>query len=164
MDKQVSLLRGNAIKLAIDTYGDATNFVQIMQANWLDDWIIRGPVKLQTMSANQIGDDTLVMQPTLDINAGDLVYCEGLETFGFVLCTYQNYDTPTTPYIFCDGPYGPNAAHRLPPSGRWLSTSVKITPTLSRSMLLASWVTFTAGKPTTITLPQNASPSRGVPT
>lgn len=164
MDKQVTFLHGNAIKLAIDNYNDATNFVQIMQANWLDDWIIRGPIKVQTLSSNQAGDNTLVLSPTQDIKAGDLVYCAGLSTFSFVISIEQIFQTPTVPYVFCDGPYGPNTVHRLPPSGQWVSTNVQITPSLDQPMSLASFVTFAAGTPTTITIPQTGSTTRGVPT
>ena len=104
---QVSVLYGNALKLAADQYGDATGFVAIMQANWLTDYIINGPVKAVTAATNSAGDSTLVMVPTAGIQIGDLVYCSGLDTYALVLNVTQVYSVPGgLPFCQCSAAIG----------------------------------------------------------
>lgn len=156
----ISVFDANAIKLAIQYFGDATNFVQIMDVNNLNDWLINAPIITTTSANANAGDSLLVLQPTNGIQLGSLVYCSGLNTYSLVTNVQQVYTTPAgIPFCNCSSSF-----RQLPASGDWVSTNVSIAPYLDNLMGIGSQVTFAVGAPTKITIPPKPPTStRGVP-
>lgn len=160
---QISVINGNAILLALQYFNDATEFVNIMQTNQLNDWVINGPIIALTQSPNNVGDTVLVLQPTDGIQIGSLVYCDGLDTFGYVLNVQNIYSQQTgLPFASCP-PLAPAPQRILPPSGTWVSTNVTISPGLDNAMVTATGITFAAATQQTITIPAQPSKTRGTP-
>lgn len=168
-EKTVNVLTGNAIQLALDNYGDATGFVQIMDANELDDWLINKPIVTPLLTGNVAGDTLLVCQSTTGIELGMLVYCDGYDTFGVVVNVQPVYSTPSSPIFFGYEHLARFAAYPLlqppstipervlPPNGTIISTNVTITPALDNLMPIGAEITFAAATATRIVIPPTSA-------
>jgi hypothetical protein len=179
MAQTINVLNANAIKLALKYFGDATGFVQIIEANDLTDWAIGAPIITETVMPNLTGDTVLILPPLDGVETGMLVYCDGYGTYGLVTLVETVSQIPAG-IPFAQG-YADIAAlyqsdvaiaESLPPSGRPIrimpglgqpvSTNVTITPGLDNLMAAGSTVTFAIGNPIEIVIPTTSN-SRGTP-
>jgi hypothetical protein len=177
--QNITLITGNAVQLALQYFGDATGFVQILEQNDLEDFVINSPIITTTAANNLAGDQLLVLPPMMGITIGMLVYCEGYDTYGLVTQVTPVYQTPAgIPFAqgYADiGALYPSAtaiAESLPPSGipvrimpglgTQISTNVSIAPGLDNPMFETSTVTFAAAGPVILTIP-NTPTGRGTP-
>ena len=178
--QNIRLLNGNAIKLALKYFGDATGFVQIMEANDLEDFVINAPIAALTAANSLAGDTLLVLEPTMGITVGMLVYCGGYDTYGLVTEVTPVYQTPAG-IPFAQGyadiqslyPAATPVAESLPPSGipvrimpglgKQISTNVLIAPGLDNVMFELTTVTFAVGAPSNLTIPNQPSNRGNVP-
>lgn len=158
------LMDANAIKLAIDQYNDATGFIQIMNANHFDDWLINKAIVAPTSSLTSVGSNLIILEPTDDIRIGDLVYCSGFDTYSVVLDVEKFYSDETgLPFCSCPSlPLGP--ARVLPPTGTWIATHITTADTIQTEMAIGELVTFAIGAPKNVTIPDTIQISlRGIP-
>jgi len=174
----VRVMNANAIDLALQYYSDATGFIQILEANHLDDWAINHPIIAQTTTSNLVGDTTLLIQPTPDLLVGMVIYCTGYNTYGVITQVENLYTTPGR-IPFAQGyadisalfpvPYAgvlpaqPIPTRILPPMGRWTSTKVSIDPGLDNIMTAGNLITFAVATPSTISIPVLPPGNRGTP-
>jgi hypothetical protein len=176
----IKLLNGNAVKLALKYYGDATGFVQILEANDLEDFVINAPISAQTIANNKAGDTILVLPPTMGITVGMLVYCPGYNTYGLVAAVKPVFQVPSgipfaQGYADIQASFPPNSgvAETLPPGGRpvrimpglgkQVSTNVTIVPPLDNEMFETTIVIFAVGAPTELVIPNLPAKNRGTP-
>lgn len=164
MTQSISVMGVSAIRLACAQYGDATAFVQILQANQLtDDWFINEPVVTSALAGAAIGTNILVVPPTIGINIEDLVYSPSIDTYSIVTSVTQNYQAPGgQPFCLCHASGEP--PRYLPNLGTWLSTTITISPSLDNAMNVGTPLTFAVGQGQKLLLPPQPSPNpRGIP-
>lgn len=150
----------DAIKLAVDAYGDATGFVAILQANQLSDWIINAPVNAIVAAPAHAGSTSVTLQPIDNISFGRLIYSNGMASFNVITNVTQNYEVPSASFCVCEVPGSPQK--RLPPLGDLLSTTINIAPGLTTPLSVGDEVTIAIGNPTSLTIPPKP-PTGGIP-
>jgi hypothetical protein len=151
MTTSIAVMTANLMRVAANHYNDATGFVAILQQNNFTDYRINDPVVVNTVVPCVAGQQTLLFPPTVGIQLGDYVYCNGLASCSVVIGVTQNYSVPSSPYCAC--PLSSQTVTIIPPQGDVVNTVVTIAPGLDVSLAVGSAVTFTIGTQTTIVLP-----------
>lgn len=144
---RVNVFTANAFKLAATNYNDTTGFVQIMEENDLDDFLINTPIQVLTVADAMVSTNQLVFSPTDGIKVGWLVSGQGLDGFGVVLNVRQTYSIAGLPFCDCI-----NNRH-LPPMGKRLSTVVCVSPNLIADVPVGTPIIFSVGILQTIVIP-----------
>jgi hypothetical protein len=175
--KEIKVLHADAIRLALENFGDATGFVSIMTTNHLSDWVINGPIDAITSTDNLVGDQVLMLFPVDGIGIGNLIYCAGYNTFGLVTSVEQIYTIPSG-IPFAQGyadisalfptpvagvlPPSPIPTRTLPPMGNRTATKVSLEAPLENPMTRNSVITFAVATASTLIIPSAIS-KRGIP-
>jgi hypothetical protein len=160
MTKTIKIMSSDAIRVAIEQYGDATAYIQILQANQLDDWFLNQPVSASASASAPAGSSTLVFPPLTGINFNDFVYSDAIDHYSVVTSITQTYQQPAgAPFCVCHVVGEPTRL--LPNLGQWLSTSVTIAPPLTRTLNIGETVTFAVGTPQRLVIPPAPPASNG---
>lgn len=139
------------MRLAADTFQDATGFVAILEANGLLDTSIAGPIAGIVSAAASAGGQTLSLAPVEGIQVGDFVYADFVSGYSVVTSVTQ-VRTVETPFAFADQP-PPAPGRVLPPAGAVLYTEVTVSPAIAADATVGESVTFAVGEPVEIIVP-----------